>query len=163
MYLKTLRIRNFRGIKDTAVQWHKGVNVLVGENNTGKTTILDALRLCLSLGDAQRDLWVRREDYHVSPDGQTSSSIEFQLSWSDLTEEEKGVYVDMLAFPENEEPELQLHVRFEYDRERDRSKRPVYWGGENKGQPISPEVLDLIEHVYLGALRDATRDLNDRA
>ncbi len=36
MYLKTLRARHFRSLKDAFVQWHKGVNVLVGENNTGR-------------------------------------------------------------------------------------------------------------------------------
>jgi len=159
MYLRTLHVKDFRGIKDATVHWHKGVNVLVGENNTGKTTILDALRICLSLGSAQRDIWIRREDYHISPDGETANSIEFNLAWSDLTDEEKGVYADMLAFPKDGDPELQMHVRFEYDNERDRTKRPVLWGGEKEGQPISPEALDLIEHVYLGALRDATRDL----
>ena len=162
MYLKTLFIKNFRSIKETTVQWHKGVNVLVGENNTGKTAILDALRICLSFGDAQRDIWIRREDYHVSSDGKIANTIELSLSWSELTNEEKGVYIDMLVFPETGEAELQMHVRFEYDFERDRTKRPNIWGGENEGQSISPEILVLIEHVHLGALRDATRDLAPR-
>ncbi len=159
MYLKSLHIKNFRGIKETTIQWHKGVNVLVGENNAGKTAVLDALRLCLAFGDSQRDIWVRREDYHSSADGVIADVIQFDLSWADPTDEEKGVFVDLLTLPANGEAELRFHVRFEYDQERDRPKRPVYWGGELEGQPISPEVLELFEHVYLGALRDATRDL----
>jgi len=159
MYLKTLRIRGFRGLTEASVEWHKGVNVLVGENNSGKTAIIDALRLSLSLGDGQRDIWIRREDYHVFPNGEMAESIQFDLTWGDLTDEEKGVFIDMLAIPENGEVELQLHVRFDYDHERDRPKRPVYWGGEKEGQAISADVLDIIEHIHLGALRDATRDL----
>jgi len=159
MHLKSLHITNFRGIKEATIHWHKGVNVLVGENNTGKTAILDALRLCLAFGDAQRDIWVRREDYHVSPDGTIADVIQFDLAWTNLSDEEKGVYVDLLALPDDADAELQFHVRFEYDKDRDRPKRPIYWGGEHEGQSISPDILDLLEHVYLGALRDATRDL----
>jgi putative ATP-dependent endonuclease of OLD family len=159
MHLKSLHITNFRGIKEATIQWHKGVNVLVGENNTGKTAVLDALRLCLGFGDAQRDIWVRREDYHVSPDGQIADAIQLDLAWADLTDEEKGVYADLLVLLDNGHAELQFHVRYGYDQDRDRPRRPVYWGGEHEGQPITPDVLDLLEHVYLGALRDSTRDL----
>lgn len=159
MYLKSLRIKDFRGIREASIHWHKGVNVLVGENNTGKTAVLDALRLCLALGDARRDIWVRREDYHVAANGTIAHAIEFDLTWTDLSDEDKGVYIDLLVLPDDGEAELQLHVRFEYDSDRDRPKRPIYWGGEHEGQPIAPDVLDLLEHVYLGALRDATHDL----
>ena len=117
------------------------------------------MRLCLAFGDPQRDIWVRREDYHVSPDGVIADIIQFDLSWVDLTDEEKGVYVDMLVLPSKGDAEIQFHVQFAYDQERDRPARPVYWGGELEGQPVSPEVLDLLDHIYLGALRDATRDL----
>lgn len=158
MYLETIRIRNFRGLADTEVQFHPGVNVLVGPNNTGKTAVLDALRLCLGIGSDQPDIFVRRDDYYVSPNGEIASIIEFDLTWQDLTDEEKGVYSDMLALASDGTGELQLHVRFEYDPDRERTKRQ-YWGGENEGQGISPEVMGLLEYVYLGALRDATRDL----
>jgi putative ATP-dependent endonuclease of the OLD family len=159
MYLKSLHITNFRGIKEATIHWHRGVNVLVGENNAGKTAVLDALRMSLAFGDTQRDIWVRREDFHVSPAGEIADVIQFDLSWGCLTDEEKGVYADMLVLPSSYDVELQFHVRFGYDQERDRPKRPVYWGGEKEGQSITPDVLDLFEHVYLGALRDATRDL----
>ena len=158
MYLETMRISNFRGLSDMTVHCHPGVNVLVGPNNTGKTAILDALRLCLGIGNDQPDIFVRRDDYHVSPNGEIADSIAFDLTWQELTDEEKGVYSDMLALSSDGTAELQLHVRFEYDSDRERSKRQ-YWGGEKEGQNISAEVMGLLEYVHLGALRDATRDL----
>lgn len=47
MYLRELRIRNFRKVEDITVNFPRGLCVIVGENNAGKTAIIDALRLML--------------------------------------------------------------------------------------------------------------------
>ena len=50
MYLSCIEIVNFRRLAYLKLECHKGVNILIGENNTSKTTVLDALRLCLGFG-----------------------------------------------------------------------------------------------------------------
>ncbi len=47
MRLSKVEIENFRGIEYTEIELDREVTVLVGENNTGKTSVLEALRLCL--------------------------------------------------------------------------------------------------------------------
>ena len=47
MWLRELQIRSFRKIDALTVSFPRGLTVLVGENNSGKTTIIDALRLML--------------------------------------------------------------------------------------------------------------------
>lgn len=158
MFLKSLSVRNFRGLGNALFEWQEGVNIIVGQNNTGKTAILDALRLCLGIGSEQRDVFVGPEDYHISPTGDVARTIEFDLIWADLTDEEKGIFSEMLAISPDGRAELQLHLRFDYDPSTEKTRR-VYWGGEKQGQAISPEVLDLFDFTHLGALRDATRDL----
>lgn len=49
MYLKTLSIRNFRALDDINVEFTPGVNVIVGPNAAGKTTILEAIRFAKSM------------------------------------------------------------------------------------------------------------------
>jgi len=49
MRLSQIKIENFRGIKNIVVKLDRDITVLVGENNTGKTSILEALRLCLDV------------------------------------------------------------------------------------------------------------------
>ena len=51
MFLSTLRLWNFRkyssgedGRPGLEVNFHEGVNVLIGENDSGKTAIVDAIR-----------------------------------------------------------------------------------------------------------------------
>ncbi|EGT3627753.1 DUF2813 domain-containing protein, partial [Morganella morganii] len=44
MYLKELQLTNFRKFESLKVNFKKGLNVLVGENDSGKTAIIDAIR-----------------------------------------------------------------------------------------------------------------------
>lgn len=43
MYLSLLEISNFRKLKKAELHFQKGLNVLVGANNAGKTAVVDAL------------------------------------------------------------------------------------------------------------------------
>jgi predicted ATP-dependent endonuclease of OLD family len=49
MHLKSLTVKNFRSIEDIHVEFDKRVNVIVGPNAVGKTTILEAIRLAKAL------------------------------------------------------------------------------------------------------------------
>jgi len=44
---KKINIENFRGIKHLSLELDE-LTVLIGENNTGKTSILEALQTCLN-------------------------------------------------------------------------------------------------------------------
>jgi len=70
-----LHITDFRGIHDLTLSGFNRVNLIVGENNTGKTTLLEALALCaapqeagsllrrfrLSSGTQNPGRWLRRD------------------------------------------------------------------------------------------------------
>src|SRR5262249_21253089 len=49
MHLKSVRIKNFRLLDDIDVTFDGKVNVIVGPNASGKTTILDAIRLAKAM------------------------------------------------------------------------------------------------------------------
>ena len=64
--LTSVTIRNFRCIKDITVHLDEKTTVLIGENNTGKTTFLDAIRICLErLHRYSRSIF-HEYDYHFS-------------------------------------------------------------------------------------------------
>jgi len=155
MYLEKFIIKNFRGIKDIFLIFNKGLNVLIGENNAGKTAIIDALRICLSYGNQKRDIYVSQSDFHhdKSTISDCADNIEFHLHFHIDIPEEAGWFNDLLSTQEDGTQDLQLHFRFYLD-ENERVKYKV-WGGTNEGQAIAPEVLFLIYHVHLDALRDA--------
>jgi len=45
MQIESLTIKNFKGFRDSTFYFHKRLNVLTGINNSGKTTVLEALAL----------------------------------------------------------------------------------------------------------------------
>ena len=162
MYLKNLLIKNFRAIKELKLEFNKGLNILVGENNAGKSAIIDALRICLSYGKQTRDIYVRKSDFYIDRSNPDSllPDIEFHLFFKVEKDEETGWFNDLHAVNDIGESELQIHYRYYIDRQKNIEKiKYRVWGGHNEGQQIEPDVWDLLLHVYLGALRDAEQNL----
>ena len=68
MKLIRLDIENFRGIKALSVPLDD-TTVLIGENNSGKSSILDALRACLSRSLTRKTSSFSEYDYHLPTPG----------------------------------------------------------------------------------------------
>ena len=47
MYLKEVQIRNYKNFIKERFLFQKGVNVIIGENDSGKTNFMQAIRLVL--------------------------------------------------------------------------------------------------------------------
>ncbi len=62
MYIAGIHVSNFRCFKDTRVDFAPGVNVIIGENNSGKTALLQALGLVFG-GEGRRHMG--RYDFHL--------------------------------------------------------------------------------------------------
>ena len=138
MYIEKFIIKNFRGIKDITLTFNKGLNVLIGENNAGKTAIIDALRVCLSYGNQRREIYISQSDFHIDKNtiSDEKSDIEFHLHFHIDIPEETGWFNDLLSVGEEGLQDLQLHFRYSLD-DNDRVKYKV-WGGTNEGQAIAP-------------------------
>ena len=171
MRITCLRVRNFRGIRDLELELGK-VTVLIGENNSGKTSVLDAMKICL------RDLGPRRRvvfdglDFHLV-DGQSEPSsadpIEIEVRFSDTEDAPWGdELVARLARAGilqtgGERSQVRLRVTCEYDRSaRDFSHQWQFLDLE--GDPLSrvsgralTVLQDEVRYHYLTALRDASR------
>jgi len=63
MHISELRIRNFRNFKKARFCFRKGVNTLIGENGSGKTNALYALRLLLDDSLARSASILRETDF----------------------------------------------------------------------------------------------------
>ena len=89
MFLSNVHIKNFRGIEDLSLSLDD-VCVLIGENNTGKTTIIDAIRLCLEETVDRTPARFMEYDYHLKDgiENPTSSPpIEITLTFQEQSED----------------------------------------------------------------------------
>ena len=85
MIVTAVHIRNFRGIKSLDLELGQ-VTVLIGENNSGKTSVLDALKLCLRELRPGRRVVFDGLDFHLPDSGTEPSSadpIQIEVVFSD--------------------------------------------------------------------------------
>ena len=47
MYLSNIHVENFKGIKDANFSFERAVNLIIGNNGTGKTSVLEAVAVAL--------------------------------------------------------------------------------------------------------------------
>ena len=111
MHLSELRIKNFRQFGATEpvfnVKFHKGITALVGENDTGKTAVIDAIRHVLLARDMEF-MRLQAEDFHIQPDGRQAADITICCKLSGLTTPEKGAFAEYLTY-EGQNVALYLH------------------------------------------------------
>lgn len=82
MYISRIVIRNFRNFRHLDVPLQAGVSCLIGENNTGKTNLLHAIRLAVDANLSSQFRQLLDQDIHsrsdlTAPD-QVVVSIEFR-------------------------------------------------------------------------------------
>ena len=65
MILTTFEIENFRGITKLALDLDR-TTVLIGENNSGKTSVLEALHTCMNRGLSRRATPFAEYDFHLA-------------------------------------------------------------------------------------------------
>ena len=71
MYIARLAITNFRCFRQTTIEFQPGINVILGENNAGKTALLCALRLVFDRSSRLRpdlpDFYQGIDDFSKAP------------------------------------------------------------------------------------------------
>ena len=107
MRVTTVRIRNFRGIRELDLDLGE-ITVLVGENNSGKTAVLDLLRICLrDLGPRRRSVF-EALDFHLAnatADPASADPIQIEITFSEQT---TGEWSDELIGRLNRDNVLQV-------------------------------------------------------
>jgi putative ATP-dependent endonuclease of the OLD family len=139
------------------LHFNKGLNILIGENNVGKTAIIDALRLCLGYGNQKREVYISLSDFCVNKNTieEELKDIQFDLFFQIEEDIESALFLDMLNTYEDASQDLQLHFKYYFDKTSLKKVKYKNWGGKNEGQSVATEVLQQIYHVHLDALRDA--------
>ena len=162
MYLRSMNVNGFRIFENFSVEFDKHLNLIVGENNSGKTALIDAIRYALSTNSLD---WIRiRESDFRS--GQTKFSI--QLKFDDVTARQAAVFAEHLtheSLPDGQGRKSVLYVNFHAEHtdlliRGNRFIRTEIRSGMNADGPnIEREVREYLSATYLRPLRDAETEL----
>lgn len=154
MYLAEVHLENFRSCYETVVPLHEDVTVLVGENNAGKSNVVDALRLAISPMGGRRSRYFEPGDLSF---GRETDEVSITMRFDGLTEVQRGQYLTALDVSDMT---AVYGTRFQIDPDRPSRSRPTSTSGPGHGPDSEPGKRDEICHVYLEPLRDAQRDLD---
>ncbi len=152
MYLRQLDLSNFRSFSKEKVFFQRGLTVLVGENNGGKSNIIDAIRLVSTLLGGRRELHCEQTDIRF---GVTPRTFELCARFEGLSPPQQGRLLSATTNDTLEEACFGLT----YDATGQQSHiRTTMRAGRFKATPESGS-HEMIRHVYLPPLRDAKRAL----
>lgn len=170
MYISEIRIENFRlfgaGENAFVLPLNPGLTALVGENDAGKTAVIDAIRLVLGTRD-QDMLRLDPLDFHQSPvTGERAGSIRVRLRLRGLTVADRGAFAEFLTYETiDDKLETTLIVNWVAKRNiKEGSSRrvlPPEWrtGEKGDGPLLDLGARSLLTATYLRPLRDAERAL----
>jgi len=158
MYLSELRAQGFRCFDDEfKIQLTEGLNVIVGENGAGKTAIISAIRQLFHDSESGR-YSVSSDDFFCpfNIDGEPAKSFSIQAEFDGLDINNK---ISLLPWIGTSNTAL-LNIQAENKEIQGRFKK-IIWGGISKNSQFDPELLDLIQCIYLPPLRDAESKLSN--
>lgn len=159
MYLKRIVIRNFRVFDETGVEvnFSKGLNAIIGENNGGKSSVIDAIRIAFSTIPYKKDIFFSKTDFHVGNDGISAEWAQFDIYMEDVPS-----YLLEIWDPKSESKKGgEFHVKFTSHIAPNGMKKvkSKSWGMGSEGNLISADTFEAIEIAFLGALRDSESEM----
>jgi putative ATP-dependent endonuclease of the OLD family len=96
MRLSELELRNYRSCYRTTVRLAEHLTLVVGENDAGKSNIIDALRVTIPTASGRTTIWFDA-DRDLSHDIEPKTPIEIQRTFTDLTPAEDAFYMAALV------------------------------------------------------------------
>jgi len=171
MYIAEIRIENFRlfgaGNQAFVLPLKPGLTALVGENDAGKTAVIDALRLVLGTRD-QDVLRLDPMDFHqATPDAAPADQIIVQLTFRGLTTADRGAFAEFLTYEATTggaDTMLVITWVAKRNTKEGSSRRvlPPEWrtGAKGDGPLLDLGARSLLTATYLRPLRDAERAMS---
>ncbi|MGW4826334.1 ATP-dependent nuclease [Amycolatopsis japonica] len=156
MKLVSVEVRNFRSLRKVCVPVREFLTVVIGENNGGKSNLLDAIRLVTDPLDGRRDRYWDADDVARMPG---VDEVSLAATYEVTAFEQRGTYsqglledMKSVRYKVSYSPPVGTEIRGK-----------VHWvagQGRSTDRDPEPEARGRLRHVYLPPLRDAQRELN---
>ncbi|CAM4225277.1 ATP-dependent nuclease [Bordetella muralis] len=169
MYLKHIHARNYRAFGDgtgtpaPALDWelNPGLNILVGENDAGKTCIVDSIRQVL-LTTSYEPVRLFEQDFHINGTDR-AHTLTIEATLCGLSPDQEASVLEWLTLEKDGTCSLILHLEARYHppqaTKRARVDTIVRTGTNGTGPEVGYAVRELVRATYLRPLRDAEAEL----
>lgn len=164
MYLSELRLWNFRKFggdnnidlarPHLVVPFKNKLNILVGENDSGKTAIIDAIKLVIKTHAID---WIKLED---SDFYNTTDNLRIELKFDGFNDIEASWFTEWLSWDDAAHKPF-LKVIYKAKKINDKIiPGDVTAGSTDDGRLMTSIARDYLKCTYLKALRDADSELS---
>lgn len=159
MYLSKIIIKNFRGIENLTVNFNDKINIIIGENGSCKSALIDAIRILYNFANQRKDIYVENKDFFIDKTTHLiNGNIEITYEFRELDAEQQGAFYEFLVI-EKDPTKTYAKVVLKYEYRENKSPYADYFTGAVEGQKADYKNFELFQHYYLDALRDSTKDL----
>lgn len=166
MYLSKLSIENYRGLDKIDVEFDAEINIIIGENGSCKSAIIDAIRLLYNVGEPIREISVSVEDFYekvkIENERQTiekAKQIKITYVFKGLTLQQKGAFYEYMVIDSDNHDNDHAKITICFEDRGGKYPQFMYSTGDIEGQKADYKTFELFQHYYLSALRDSTKDL----
>lgn len=122
MYISKIHIQNYRNYSDFTMNFHKGLNVIIGSNNSGKTGLLYAINLLnspssVSVDDFNKNNLLKYGDFYAenAPEIVIEYYISHRIAEDDTSDESIIRLLPFLGIKEFEENRTEKEGKVEYN------------------------------------------------
>lgn len=167
MYLKYIRAKNYRAFGDgtsaPTLDWelNPGLNILVGENDAGKTGIVDSIRQIL-LTTSYEPMRLFEQDFHING-ADRAHTLTIEATLCRLSPDQEASVLEWLTLEKDGTCSLILHLEARYHApqatKRARVDTIIRTGANGTGPEVGYAVRELVRATYLKPLRDAEAEL----
>ncbi|MDP7732824.1 ATP-dependent endonuclease [Mycobacterium sp. TY813] len=156
MRLSRLSLSNFRSCEDVVVCFAEDLTVLVGENASGKSAVIDAIRLATTAATEGPGVSFSAE---TDPTRGTDDTTEVRIAaaYDELSTAEKAIFLAQLV---DSDDVLTYNVTYSRDVDLPQWRSARHSTGRSSVEDPEPINRKRIAHVYLPPLRDAIRELD---
>lgn len=139
------------------IHFQEGVNVLIGENDSGKTAIVDAIRYVLRTQSGEF-IQFEDKDFYQEPDGNRKDEFKIECVFDGINEQDAGLFWEWLSW--NDDKTKYLLKVWLYAKRKDNIIMPTFSAGiEGQAERMDSEARELLKVVYFKPLRDALTDM----
>jgi putative ATP-dependent endonuclease of OLD family len=167
VYLHNIKATNFRIFGDDVgsprLDWdmNPGLNILIGENDAGKTGVIDCIRLALWT-TSYETVRITESDFHIKGSSRCETLV-IQATLKNLTRDQEAAVLEWLTYETDGTRSLVLNLQARRHApksgRRGRVDVLVRSGVDGCGPEIGSAVRELVRATYLRPLRDAEAEL----